>query len=648
MSIVAADTTIGVYAAGSKSYKYNSGGAKTSVWNSNSPFNFINSDGGPINNEESNWLGNQSGCSVTEGPGSVLEITPDPSGEDPSNQDFANVITGTIAYVDFASTYDSGYYFVTRRDNLGTITVTLDGTTYISNTSCDIRIGGAINSIVSTQVGGTMVDIANAATQNRIVLIKDDETLADNLTFTSGGGTAVTLLHFFGVDTDWVRIVPTRTIANGGAIANSLLDTSIMPDITLNANVELHFDVNYVHVDGLFVHGNTDTHLVGSSGADFQQYTNCAFDNASTGDNAKALRGDVNTYVENCDLIASGASGDTQCFNGDGPSVVINCRLIQSSSDTLASLGIQSDQGFILNCLFDTVQGIAIKWIGTSNLIPQVVANCTFWECGVEVQYPNAAHTIPAVFSNNLSSGNDIAVIDNLAANDRLFFGYYNRIIDFDTAKYPSDIVGDVGFQDITGAGTDFVSTGNKNFNLQIISPASRSGSLGNNIGALPTVEEKDLTIINTIIIGEGIGVGIENTNNLTLFELSNLTIYNFDNGVSFNKLLDIGDSSYLINNCIFHTCIQTDNPSMVDGYGIYSEFTSGGGIVSTLNMVNNATYNCTNGLHNLDDNPDNGTITCTDDPFGNISAGDYSLNDAPNGGNLLRNAGASPAYNWD
>ena len=64
--------------------------------------------------------------------------------------------------------------------------------------------------------------------------------------------------------------------------------------------------------------------------------------------------------------------------------------------------------------------------------------------------------------------------------------------------------------------------------------------------------------------------------------------------------------------------------------------------------MVNNAIYNCTNGLHNLGDNPDIGTIICTDDPFGNISAGDYSLNDTPNGGALLRGAGASPAYNWD
>ncbi len=52
--------------------------------------------------------------------------------------------------------------------------------------------------------------------------------------------------------------------------------------------------------------------------------------------------------------------------------------------------------------------------------------------------------------------------------------------------------------------------------------------------------------------------------------------------------------------------------------------------------MVNNVVYNYTNGFHNLDDNPDNGTIVFADNPFENISAGDYSLNNTPNSRNLL------------
>ncbi len=468
MSVIDSDFVSLSWDAGGSSAATNGGGASRTAWDAGVPADFFNTTTGApkatatcaFTTATKNMNGTNIGLNVTVGT-------------------LCFVTTGDGAHI------TAGWYFVTTvtdNDNIILADIVDDGT---NDTGVTVNVGGTIDGLASMIASAAA--LADATTVNCEVFIKGNETLATDLTLSAGGGTASTILHFLGVDSSWVRIVPTRVIASGGSIANQLLDTSIMPDITLNANVELHFDVNYVHVDGLFVHGNTDTHLVGSSGADFQQYTNCAFDNASTGDNAKALRGDANTYVENCDLIASGASGDTQCFNGDGPSVVMNCRLIQSSSDTLASLGIQSDQGFILNCLFDTVQGIAIKWIGTSNLIPQIVANCTFWECGVEVQYPNAAHTIPAVFSNNLSSGNDTAVIDNLAVNDRLFFGYYNRIIDFDTVKYPSDIVGDVGFQDITGAGTDFVSTANKNFNLLATSPAKEASQIKKDVGSHPS-----------------------------------------------------------------------------------------------------------------------------------------------------------------
>ena len=130
--------------------------------------------------------------------------------------------------------------------------------------------------------------------------------------------------------------------------------------------------------------------------------------------------------------------------------------------------------------------------------------------------------------------------------------------------------------------------------------------------------------------------------------EFSNLTIFNFGKGINFDQLPLINTGSpFLINNCLFHTIIET-NPSLIDGFGIFSEKNSIKELIATLHMINNATYNCSNGLHNLGDNPDIGTIECTEDPFANISADDYSLNNSPNGGALLRGTVASPAYNWD
>jgi len=171
-----------------------------------------------------------------------------------------------------------------------------------------------------------------------------------------------------------------------------------------------------------------------------------------------------------------------------------------------------------------------------------------------------------------------------------------------------------------------------------------------NSNGIKTTNASKTNNIINSVIIGNGINNGIYNVDMSTItcpMACTNLTIYNFNNGIVFDQLQPIATAlTTVIQNCLFHSCIET-NPSFYDGYGIFSEFNTDNSLISTISLLNNAYYNCSNGLHNLGDNPDTSTIECTDDPFANISADDYSLNNSPNGGALLRGTVASPAYNW-
>ncbi len=177
----------------------------------------------------------------------------------------------------------------------------------------------------------------------------------------------------------------------------------------------------------------------------------------------------------------------------------------------------------------------------------------------------------------------------------------------------------------------------------------TNSGAITVDIGSKPSC------IVNTIMINNN-----NDNNNPAIYSpfstgivgylIQNCTIYNFKNGLVFDTCPYLGGAYFIsIINNLFHSCIS-DNPSL-DGFAIKSEHTEAPStypLISTLHIINNAYYNCSGGFHNLGNNPDIETIECTDDPFSNISAGDFSLNNAPNGGALLRNTGSSPAYNWE
>jgi len=154
----------------------------------------------------------------------------------------------------------------------------------------------------------------------------------------------------------------------------------------------------------------------------------------------------------------------------------------------------------------------------------------------------------------------------------------------------------------------------------------------------------------NSLIIGDGDREGIF-MDGMEFYSAvssyTNITIYNFSNGIEFEFLpLPSQPSPLVIQNCLFHTCLDTSPSTLTEGYGIRSQDTSETATVSTTHMINNAYYDCSNGFHNVA-NHDIGTIQCTDDPFSNVSAQDFSLNDLENGGALLRGTVIPLSFSW-
>ena len=411
-----ADYVIFSWSGGTGAYYTNGGGCTKAAWDAGSPSDFMNTSTGAARQTRLLTVTNLAG---------VVGFT-----DSGANSWFstANFVDGTLVFVDSYTGNDlTDLWYIAERSG-DDDTIKLLGSTYVDDVgdTATIRVGGAISGL--SDLITYAPDLIDATNYNEYVYINGDETIAVDTTIATGGGTASTLLSLLGVDSSWVRVVPTRTTANGGTIANYLLNTSIMPTITLSANAEFLLNVPYVHVDGLYFTGDTGVQVVGTSSGDYQSYTNSVFKNITTSNGAMALRTDNYSYVNNCDIIAFGATGDTVAFRADLNVIVNNCRIINNSSLT-SSKGMLIQFGVVTNSLFDSIQGIAINWTLSTSSLMQYVANNTFWECGTDVSYPNSAPAQFKIFVNNISSGNDTTVIDNLYTSDVLFFGYYNRII---------------------------------------------------------------------------------------------------------------------------------------------------------------------------------------------------------------------------
>jgi hypothetical protein len=473
MSLLSADTVAFIWAEGGSSSNSNGAGATQAAWEAGSPSDFIGAAGAPIDTA--------SGAAVTESGGGNALIT--------SVGDFANTVTGTIAFITFAATHATGYYIVGSVTN---DTIEISGLSHSSpgdDTTADVIVGGsALNaSAINGDIGDASTSVGGSA-RNRTMFIKGDETLGAGLTITNGG-TAATLLAIRGVDASWDRITPTRLARSGGSIANGLLDTANMPTFTQAGNA-LSFNGDYTQVDGIYFTGSVAANLVGTSSADYQSYTNCAFDNSNTGNSAIALRADNFTTVFNCDLIASGATGTTTCFNADAGATVINC-LVRNDSSNAASFGISLQTGPIINCLFYDTDGIAVTH-ETDNALNIRYGN-TFENVGVAYVDDTAVVILSTIF--NSIAKDCTTFYDNPGVTNRVLISMFNNL-NGNTTDYPADVVGDVfnggsndlGFQDVTGDPL-FVSEANDNYNLQNTSPSKNTGPLKGDRGAMASAE---------------------------------------------------------------------------------------------------------------------------------------------------------------
>ena len=438
-----------VWNGGASSADDHGGGAVRTVWDAGSPSDFFNTSTGE--------------AILTVADNSVNITDNSPEYKLTKTGAFANLVTGTIGFVDFFAPDLDGYFVFVKIDDDNAF---LSGSTYTSDQTCNLRLGGAIKTL-----GGTInTDLADAGTVNCDVLIKGNETFPSGDTVASGDGTVTTMLRFLGVDSSWDRIVPTRTTAPGGSKANYLLDTSAMPTITLGANYLL-FDVDYVQVDGLYFTGTRTFALAGTATNNQQIYSNCVFDNASTANSAIALSAKNNTVVYNCDIIASGASGTTEAISILNNAHIYNCQILNASSSA-SSVGIDIGSGEIIGCVFYDIDGTGVRYKSLST--QWVVGHCTFYDVIKPITTPSAVATDYTKIFNNVAEavGGTEVFIDNLYSGTRKvpLFAAYNHLYNFGTTY--NNYVGEQGFQDLASDPL-FKDEGNNDYNLQNASPAN-------------------------------------------------------------------------------------------------------------------------------------------------------------------------------
>lgn len=465
-----------LWAADAESDSNNGGGAKTSAWDAGTSEDFIDAGGGAPTSNTLAWAGSKTANTVVEHTGNAVKCVAGTAGW------FAACTTGTIGnFVFNTNTGLDDSYYITRIDNDSFV---IDGLTYSGDfgsvdDDCDTRVGGAIDSMANI----INTDLADATAVNCDVLIKGDEILGADVTLASGGGTASTLLRFLGVDTDWVRIVPTRTTASGGSKANYLLDASIMPTITLNTGVEFVWNVGGLSFDGLYFTGDSPAYMIGSTTGDFHTVTNCVFKNINTGASAMCLRTDNNATIDNCDFIGLGASGSAGLLRPDERVLVQNCRFENATSSTTA-YAIAPRSGVINNCLFYDLSGIGVKWIASASTL-SVVNRCTFENVLTCIEKPSADGTATHVIIGNIAK-DCTTFATNLFGSDDILLAQYNLLNNV-TNDYVN-WTGQIGFQDLT---TDplFVNEANDDYNLQASSPAKNSGPFLTNRGAMSDAE---------------------------------------------------------------------------------------------------------------------------------------------------------------
>ena len=136
--------------------------------------------------------------------------------------------------------------------------------------------------------------------------------------------------------------------------------------------------------------------------------------------------------------------------------------------------------------------------IKTTTTFPMVVANCTFENMLTCITLPSSGSNWGHYIVNNIAA-NCTNFIDNPAGVDHEVFAAFNHLYN-NTTDYPTDIFGELGFQDLTSDPL-FVNEGTDDYNLQSGSPAKNSGPFKTNRGAMSDIDAG----------GDGLGAGTTN-----------------------------------------------------------------------------------------------------------------------------------------
>lgn len=335
-----------------------------------SDFMSINNDGAPIVTGDDSAVTNSGG---------VLNVNHDGG---------TAIITGTVAYVDFSATYTDGYY---ECANVDTANVTLVGTTYDADTTCDIWIGGAFDAVQNASDAAIM----NAAAYTRTCLVRGNATAAARIDIDTGGGTiGVSWKKLICVNSSWVND-GTRVVYDASGT-----DFAGTPIFRIT-------DLSWVWMENFTAQDNDGNGGTPASGEDgFQHYSttaayygitfiNCSVTNCYRGFNLAGSTNDRLLYLYMFGCEAS--TVDSTVYLNGAYAVIDRCQL---TSATTYNLRIAEFRGIVITgCLISGGgYGVVVASSGNGN----VLSNNTFY------------NQTTACIGLGGSSTSDMSVVNNL------------------------------------------------------------------------------------------------------------------------------------------------------------------------------------------------------------------------------------------
>ena len=303
---------------------------------------------------------------------------------------------------------------------------------------------------------------ANAAAGDRINVQSGTYTLAATLSPTNSGTVASPIA--------WRGYYSTiGDLDNPGRDSSGNLITTNFPLIECGSSYQFAANSKTHHALKNFV-------VQGSvNGAPLQIYTswvlqNVYAKNSGTGASARAIYTTDRSYLLNCDMELSGASGGQAAFyNSVGQQYLIACKVRDSQSAGILSV----TSVVLIDCVIN-VDGIGVDLTATNTSQQNVVIGCTIEGGTGGIRVANTAFLLHQIFINNQITdvGGSLYGIDSLYAgtanlagifsHNRLrdnTNGNYNGFADWLSATSEGDVTTDTG-----GAETDYIDASTGNF----------------------------------------------------------------------------------------------------------------------------------------------------------------------------------------